>query len=517
MRQQDTNENIHRTSSLSPSGARVTRAQQPGLQEDIYAGPEDLSVSDAAHLLEQSTAAASDKRPLPSAGADAASDLHANPREQASSISADKEVIACLTSSLYCPSLAWLYMSDFFLLLMHYNITTITAQGSTVAHSAVLDPPPELSSIRTSPPSASPQNSVALDDTGYPADLHSTSSASRSPSDATSVLSAQDNGVFPGNAALVNAHSTPGTNVAHQQILLPLKSLPLNPDLAPQLPTETSLAVAQLDSSKVEDSTESTDQSTADVAAAQMGSEPHRAGPGSPIQGSQPACRTDQSPETDANEQGSPHAGPEQAARHSQSPTASLMYLAHPQPDSDAWAGDATSSLGDSANAQTAAARSFSSPVAGSAGSCKPHEVSDSDTGTQPVPAASPAASVSPQDGSESETQPEATSGTSFAASASPKAAAEMGMGTEAVPGTSPSSSDSAQTQRQGSNAEASTRGVDDTESGSSPRKHRLAVQAGQSCHCCKYGSYQNLLNVACTHEITKDEVIYDCTRTHYE
>ncbi|KAL0035669.1 hypothetical protein WJX79_007044 [Trebouxia sp. C0005] len=51
-------------------------------------------------------------------------------------------------------------------------------------------------------------------------------------------------------------------------------------------------------------------------------------------------------------------------------------------------------------------------------------------------------------------------------------------MGTEAVPGTSLSSSDSVHTQRQGSNAEASTRGLGDTDIGSSPRKHRLAAQA---------------------------------------
>ncbi len=302
------------------------------------------------------------------------------------------------------------------------------------------------------------------------------------------MLSAQDNGLFLGNDALGNAHSTPGTNVAHQQTLLPL-SLPLDPDLAPQLPTETSLAIAQLDSSKREDSTEATDTSTAEFAAAKMGSDPHRTGRGSPILGSRPACGTDQSPKTDAKEQGSPRAGPEQAARHSQSPTAALTYLAHPRQDSDAWAGDAASSLGDSANAQTAAAGSCSSPEAGSAGSCKPPEGSHSDTGTQPVPAASPGASVSPQDGSESAMQTEATPGTSFAASASPKAAAEMGLGTEGVPGTSPSSSDSPQTLRQGSDAEASTKRLDDTELGSSPRKHRLAVQAGQSCHCCIYGS----------------------------
>ena len=344
-------------------------------------------------------------------------------------------------------------------------MTMTIAQGLTVAHPVVLDPPPELSSIRTSPPSASPQNSIALDDTEYPADLHSTPSASLSPSDATSVLSAQDIGVFPGSAALGDAHSASGANAAlgdahsasganapYQQSLLPLEILPLSADLAPQAPSEASLAVAQLDSSK----------------------------------GSRPACGTDQSPETDAKEQGSPRAGQaEHAARHIQSPRAALSHLAIPQGHSDAWAGDAAFSLWDSASAQTAAAGSSSSPEAGSAGSCKPQEGSDSDTGTQPVPAASPAASVNPQAGSESGTQTEATTGTSVAASASLKGAAEMGMGTEAVPGTSPSSSDSPQTQRQGSNAEASTRGLDDTESGSSPRKHRLAVQAGQSHHCC--------------------------------
>jgi hypothetical protein len=99
MKQQDTNGDIQRTSSLSPSGARVASAHQPGVQED-HAGPEDSSVSDAPHLLEQSTAVASDQRPVPSAGANAASDLHGNLREQAPSISADKEVNACLTSSL---------------------------------------------------------------------------------------------------------------------------------------------------------------------------------------------------------------------------------------------------------------------------------------------------------------------------------------------------------------------------------------------------------------------------------
>ena len=368
---------------------------------------------------------------------------------------------------------------------MHLTTTLSFAQGSIHVHPVVLEPPPELSSIRTSPPSASPQNSIALDDTEYPADLHSTPSASHSPSDATSVLSAQDNGLFLGNDALGNAHSMSGTNGTHQQSLLPLKGLPVETGLAPQRLPETSLAVAQLDSSKGEVSTEGTDTSTPDVAAAKIGSELPKIGPGSPIQGSQPACGTSQSPETDAKEQGNPGTGPEQAARHSQSPTAALTYLAHPQPDTDASAGDAASSLGDSANAQTAAAGSCLSPEAGSAGSCKLQEVSDSDTGTQTVPAASPAASVSPQDGSESVTQTEATPGTSFAASASPKAAAEMGMRTEAVPGTSLSSSDSPQIQRQGSNAEASTRGLDDTELGSSPRKHRLAVQAGQPSNCC--------------------------------
>ncbi len=368
---------------------------------------------------------------------------------------------------------------------MHLNIAVIIAQGSPEAHPAVLDPPPELSSIRTSPPSASPQNSIALDDTEYPADLHSTPSASHSPSDATSVLLAQDNGLFLGNDALGDAHSTPGTNGAHQQSLLPLESLPLDPDLARQLLSETGLAVAQLDSRKGEDGTEGTDTSTADFVTAKLGSELPGTGPGGPTQGSQPACGTDQSPETDAKEQGSPRAGSEQAARHSQSPRAALTHLANSQAHSDAWTGDAASSLEDSANAQTAAAGSCSTPEAGSAGSCKPQEGSDSDTGTQPVQEASPAASVSPQDGSGSNTQTEATPATSFAASASPKAAAEMGMGTEAVPATSLSSSDSPQTQRQGSNAEASTRGMDDTESGSSPRKHRLAVQAGQSSHCC--------------------------------
>ena len=340
---------------------------------------------------------------------------------------------------------------------MHLTTILSFAQGSIDAHPVVLEPPPELSSIRTSPPSASPQNSIALDDTEYPADLHSTPSASHSPSDATSVLSAQDNGLFLGNDALGNAHSMSGTNGKHQQSLLPLKCLPVETGLAPQPLPETSLAVAQLDSSKGEVSTEGTGTSTPDVET-----------------------------ETDAKEHEYPCTGPEQAARHSQSPTAALTYLAHPQPDTDAWAGDAASSLGGSANAQTAAAGSCSSPEAGSAGSCKPQEVSDSDTGTQTVPAASPAAaSVSPQDGSESVTQTEATPGTSFAASASPKPAAEMGMRTEAVPGTSLSSSDSPQIQRQGSNAEASTRGLDDTELGSSPRKHRLAVQAGQPSHCC--------------------------------
>ena len=464
MRQQDTNGDIQTTSSLSPSGGRGASAHQPGVKEDIHAGSEHLSASDTPHLLEQSTVVASDQRPVPSAGADAASDLHENPREQASSISADKEVDVCLASNLYCLSVVWLYMSDFFLLLMHLTATITIAQGSSEAHPAVLEPPPELSSIRTSPPSASPQNSIALDDTEYPADLHSTPSASHSPSDATSVLSAQDNGLFPGNAALGNAHSISGANSTQQQSLLSLNSLPVETDLAPQPLLETSLAVAQLDSSKGEDSTEGTDTSTTDFAAAEMGSAPHRTGPGSPIQGSPHACGNDQSPEADAKEQ---------------------AYLAHPQADSDAWAGDAASSLGDSANAQTAAAGSCSSPEAGSAGSCKPQEGSDSDTGTQPVPVASPAASVSLQAGSEPDTQTEATPGTSFAASASPKAAAEMSVGTEAVPGTSPSSSDSPQTQRQGSNVEASTRGVDDTESGNSPRKHRLAVQAGQSHYCC--------------------------------
>lgn len=392
-------------------------------------------------------------------------------------------------------------MSDFFLLLMHLNITT--AQGSTEACPAVLDPPPELSSIRTSPPSASPQSSIALDDTLYPADLHSTPSASHSPSDATSVLSAQDSGLFLGNDALRNAHSTPGTNSAHQQSLLPLKSLPLDPDLTPQPPSETNLAVAQLDPSKGEDSTEGTDTSTADFATAKVGSEPHgtepgsprrssqsacgtnQTGPGSPIRDSPPACGTDQPPETDAEEQGT---GSEQAARHSQSPRAALTHLANPQADSDAWAGNGlapTSSLGDSANAQTAAAGSNSSPQAGSAGTCKPQEGSDPDTGTKPVPAASPGTSVSPQEGSEADMRIEAMPGTSFTASASPEVAAEMGMGTEAVPRTSLSSSDSPHIQRQGSNAEASTRGMDDTELGNSPRKHRLAVQAGQSRHCC--------------------------------
>jgi hypothetical protein len=108
MRQQDANGDIKRTLSLSPSGAGVTSAQQPSVQEDIHAGPEDLSVSDTPHLHEQSTAVASDKRPMPSAGVDAASDLHEDPRERASSISADKEVDACLTSSLYCLSVVWL-------------------------------------------------------------------------------------------------------------------------------------------------------------------------------------------------------------------------------------------------------------------------------------------------------------------------------------------------------------------------------------------------------------------------
>ncbi|KAL0025489.1 hypothetical protein WJX77_005361 [Trebouxia sp. C0004] len=427
MRQQDADGEIQRLSSLSPSGARVANARQPGVQEDIHAGPEDLSVSDAPHLLEQSTAAASDKRPLPSAVADAASDLHVDPREQASDIFTDTE--------------------------MHLNITT--AQGSTEAHPAVLDPPPELNSIRTSPPSASLQDSIAFDDTEYPADLHSTPSASHSPSDAASELSAQDNGQVLGNDALGNAHSTSGTIGPHQQSLLLLKSPPLDLDLASQLPSEASLAVAQLDSSKDEDSTEGTDTGTAKFAAAKKGSEP---------------------PETDTEEQESPC--PEQAARHSQSSTAALTHLANPQADSDAWAGIAASSFGDSANAQTAAAGSCLSPEAGSAGSCKPQEGSDSDTGTQPVPAASPAASVVPQDGSASDTQTEAIPGTSFTASASPKGAAEMGMGTEGVPGISLSSSDSPQIQRQGSNAEASTRGLDDTKSGNSPAKHMLAGQA---------------------------------------
>lgn len=101
MRQQDFNGDIQRTSSLTPFGA-----QQPGGQVDNHAGSEDISVSDDPRLHEQSTGVASDHRPVPSPGADAASDLHVDPREQASSISADKEVNACLTSSLYCLSLA---------------------------------------------------------------------------------------------------------------------------------------------------------------------------------------------------------------------------------------------------------------------------------------------------------------------------------------------------------------------------------------------------------------------------
>ncbi|KAL0050904.1 hypothetical protein WJX82_009701 [Trebouxia sp. C0006] len=237
MRQQDTNGDIQTTSSLSPSGGRGASAHQPGVKEDIHAGSEHLSASDTPHLLEQSTVVASDQRPVPSAGADAASDLHENPREQASSISADKE-------------------------------------GSSEAHPAVLEPPPELSSIRTSPPSASPQNSIALDDTEYPADLHSTPSASHSPSDATSVLSAQDNGLFPGNAALGNAHSISGANSTQQQSLLSLNSLPVETDLAPQPLLETSLAVAQLDSSKGEDSTE--EASTRGVDDTESGNSPRK-------------------------------------------------------------------------------------------------------------------------------------------------------------------------------------------------------------------------------------------------
>ena len=108
MRQQDTNGDIQRTSSLSPSGARGASAQQSGVQEDIHAGPADLSVPDTPHLLEQSTAVVSDKRPVPSADADAASDLHVDPREQASSISAGKEVDTCLICSLYCLNVVWL-------------------------------------------------------------------------------------------------------------------------------------------------------------------------------------------------------------------------------------------------------------------------------------------------------------------------------------------------------------------------------------------------------------------------
>lgn len=108
MRQQDTNGDIQRTSSQGPSGARVASAQQPGVQEDIHAGSEDSLVSNAAHLHTQSTAVASDKRPVSSAHADAASDLHVDPREQASGISTDKEVDACLTSGLYCLNVVWL-------------------------------------------------------------------------------------------------------------------------------------------------------------------------------------------------------------------------------------------------------------------------------------------------------------------------------------------------------------------------------------------------------------------------
>ncbi len=104
MRQQDTNGDIQRTSSLGPSVARGASAQQPGVQEDIHAGVQDLSVSDTPHLLEQSTAVVSDQRRVSSAAADTASDLHENPREQASSISADKEVsasqAACVASML---------------------------------------------------------------------------------------------------------------------------------------------------------------------------------------------------------------------------------------------------------------------------------------------------------------------------------------------------------------------------------------------------------------------------------
>lgn len=108
MRQQDTNGDIQRTSSLSSSGARVVSAQQPGVQEDIHAGPEDLSASDAPHLHAQSTAVASDERSVSSANADAAADLHADPTEQASGISPNQEVDACLTSSLYCLNVVWL-------------------------------------------------------------------------------------------------------------------------------------------------------------------------------------------------------------------------------------------------------------------------------------------------------------------------------------------------------------------------------------------------------------------------
>lgn len=299
----------------------------------------------------------------------------------------------------------------------------LIAQDSHAENPAFLTAPPELSSIRTPPPSVSPQSSNALDDVVYPTGMNCQPHASQSPSYASPAQSPQDTHVGLDNALPSAYDSAPHISASSSQQSLQALSIQASaPHVAAHLSSETGSVATQLDFSGDSDSNEGKDETST--------------GPSSPTVGSQAGLEADAAPRPEGMNHGDVHDASQPIMHTDLSSQGTPEDGAHSQAESKAKVGNCQvpeTSLGDDSHPQLGL-----SPVTGTTASQEAESV-----GTF----------AQSEDQSEPDVQTEGMTAMSFRNSDSPYA------------------------ERQDTNAAASTSGVSQSES---TDQHRPGVQAGQ-------------------------------------